>query len=435
MKTKETFEIVAPERRFSKREFTIMFFLSVACLTEGSCFSHIAPFYAEESGKRDNDKTQFGIVFGIHPAVGFFMAPIVGQLLVKTVKAKKMLVLGMFLDGILTIVTGFLTSVPNGTPFFAAGLILRSVQSVGFSMAVTTYYAIIGAELGPWAHICLPIIETIYGASVVAGPAIGGFLYEHGGFRLPFFVLGSITTITAVFVMATFPTIDKGSEETKYSWAAVFDIRIILNVLMVMSTFIIVGFNDATLAINLQQFELSPTYTGLCFVVCGGLYSISSIFWGIMSKRVGDPRYFVVAGAALSCIAMAFVGPLPVLDMRPTLPLVLVMQAFMGTGYGPSFVCSFMHSLGVVTNERGLPDNLGTYAMLSGIFMPACFMGNAIGPMLGGFLVENYGYRNATVVVFSIVLVMLLMEVWSVLHDNCSLGWKKRTEQKPSPLC
>ena len=122
--------------------------------------------FSFQSEKRDNDKTQFGIVFGVYPLVGFFMAPVVGQLvsrkqgftsrgpqvacghrrlspsepqdlnharnfpdvqdgfrgsieksrfsvhrslwfqLVSTVKAKNMLVAGMFLDGVLTIVTG-----------------------------------------------------------------------------------------------------------------------------------------------------------------------------------------------------------------------------------------------------------------------------------------------------------------------------------------
>ena len=59
------------------------------------------------------------------------------------------------------------------------------------------------------------------------------------------------------------------------------------------------------------------------------------------------------------------------------------------------------------STEKGLPDDLGTYAMLSAIFMPACFMGNALGPMMGGFLVDHFGYRDATAVVFVIILVMV----------------------------
>ena len=76
---------------------------------------------------------------------------------------------------------------------------------------------------------------------------------------------------------------------------------------------------------------------------------------------------------------------------RPLLSVVLPMNPF-----------HLPHS-----TKRGLPDDLGTFAMLSAIFMPACFMGNALGPMLGGFLVENHGYRNATAVVFSIILFMV----------------------------
>lgn len=57
--------------------------------------------------------------------------------------------------------------------------------------------------------------------------------------------------------------------------------------------------------------------------------------------------------------------------------------------------------------EKGLPDDLGTYAMLSGIFMPACFFGNAVGPVLGGILLDYYGYRHATLLMFLIVLAMV----------------------------
>ena len=39
---------------------------------------------------------------------------------------------------------------------------------------------------------------------------------------------------------------------------------------MVMSTFILMGFNDATLAIHLKQFHLSHTNTGLPFIICAG---------------------------------------------------------------------------------------------------------------------------------------------------------------------
>ena len=44
---------------------------------------------------------------------------------------------------------------PERLSLFFSGLLLRSLQSVGFTMAIVTCYAIVGAELGPWIHICL----------------------------------------------------------------------------------------------------------------------------------------------------------------------------------------------------------------------------------------------------------------------------------------
>lgn len=73
-----------------------------------------------------------------------------------------------------------------------------------------------------------------------------------------------------------------------------------------MSTFIIVGFNDATLALHLRQFALSPTMTGLSFIICGGFYSVSSVFWGIMCKRVVRILICLIDAAVIIIIILIF---------------------------------------------------------------------------------------------------------------------------------
>lgn len=50
-------EAIDAKRHFTQREFLIMLFLSIACLTEGSCFAHISPFYAEEVSSSSFVKT------------------------------------------------------------------------------------------------------------------------------------------------------------------------------------------------------------------------------------------------------------------------------------------------------------------------------------------------------------------------------------------
>lgn len=41
-------------------------------------------------------------------------------------------------------------------------------------------------------------METFAGLGYTAGPLIGGFLYEFGGFQVPFLVLGAILILATV---------------------------------------------------------------------------------------------------------------------------------------------------------------------------------------------------------------------------------------------
>lgn len=42
-------------------------------------------------------------------------------------------------------------------------------------------------------------METFAGLGYTAGPLIGGFLYEFGGFMTPFLVLGIILIVATIF--------------------------------------------------------------------------------------------------------------------------------------------------------------------------------------------------------------------------------------------
>ena len=42
------------------------------------------------------------------------------------------------------------------------------------------------------------------------GPAVGAYLYDIGGFSLPFLICGSIDTILAAFLLITIPALKKG---------------------------------------------------------------------------------------------------------------------------------------------------------------------------------------------------------------------------------
>lgn len=77
---------------------------------------------------------------------------------------------------------------------------------------------------------------------------------------------------------------------------------------------------------------------------------------------------------------------------------------------GGMLVGSFVQGLRETINN-GFPDSISTYACISGIFSSAFSLGCALGPLVGGFLVEDIGYRNTTLilVIFQGILIMLII--------------------------
>ena len=49
------------------------------------------------------------------------------------------------------------------------------------------------------------LLEMFFGVGMIAGPSVGGVLFEHGGFCCPFFVMGLATLIATVFVCFALP--------------------------------------------------------------------------------------------------------------------------------------------------------------------------------------------------------------------------------------
>ncbi|CAN8027051.1 unnamed protein product [Ixodes persulcatus] len=73
----------------------------------------------------------------------------------------------------------------------------------------------------------------------------------------------------------------------------------------------------------------------------------------------------------------------------------MVALAIFGFGSGGTIVCSFAGSFRD-TLDRGFPDNLATYGLVSSVFTSSHSMGAFVGPTLGGYLLDTVGFRMGT---------------------------------------
>ena len=50
--------------------------------------------------------------------------------------------------------------------------------------------------------------QTCFGLGYMLGPAVGAALYEAGGFMLPFFSIGGLSTVLAISLVFTIPNLE-----------------------------------------------------------------------------------------------------------------------------------------------------------------------------------------------------------------------------------
>lgn len=71
-----------------------------------------------------------------------------------------------------------------------------------------------------------------------------------------------------------------------------------------------------------------------------------------------------------------------------------------GLGIACQLVASFSDALRTSV-QNGLPDNIETYGVISGLWTSTFALGAFIGPSVSGALYDSIGFREATIFVIS----------------------------------
>lgn len=380
--------------------FSILSFLFLGCLLQGSTYSHLTSFFNKFAlSEKHLTSGQYGIIMGSYCLSVAIVTPFAAKLVtMRTFLDKTIMIFGWTVDAIFCIIMAFVNSVKGGYLFFVASLIVRTLEAIGCAIGFFMLYVIIGAELSEINHIIIPIMETMYGVAVVIGPAAGGILYDYGGFRMPFFVFGGLLFGVTLLAMMFFPkpriVSTEESQMKPPSIRSVIKPAIIVNVLCSLNAFTLIPFNESTLALRLnEKFAMTASECGVIFLCVGGMYALSSLLLGYLSKRVTDPRYLVLLGQCFILLGLILQAPL--IEINQTTNVIYVAQMVFGFGSGPAFVCSYLHSLKYLANGK---ETKQTYAVLSAIFTPITSIGATIGPLIAGLILDYYSYE--TVVFF-----------------------------------
>ncbi|XP_038052530.1 MFS-type transporter SLC18B1-like isoform X2 [Patiria miniata] len=368
----------------------------LASLASSMSFSIMAVFFPIEAKAKGMSQTLIGLVFtsfafssGIGSVIWGKIIPVLG--------ARFVFLAGAFVTGGCNVLFGFLADMPTNETFTVFSFVIRLLEGLGSSATFTASSAIVSLSFPDNVGTAVSLVEMTSTLSYAIGPAIGGLLYDAGGFRLPFFVLGGFVLVidgVNYFVLPQQGTKKKESGPMArvlsipgiwVCWLAVF-------VAAIASASI-----DPTVSIHLKELDFTVLQISLLFLGFGTVGGIFGVVWGTVADAKKATRIMIVIGAFASAVFFLLLGPSPLLNIPST--KLLAILVFLT---GPA-----MTSLVVVPT---FVDMFGSAASF-------------VGPMVGSALTEAYGFGYATTFIAGLfVFVMIVVTLFGAWEYRCGKG-------------
>uniref|UniRef100_A0A2P2HZD3 MFS-type transporter SLC18B1-like n=1 Tax=Hirondellea gigas TaxID=1518452 RepID=A0A2P2HZD3_9CRUS len=409
--------------QYTRRQWMTLVVFSLAQFCNAVCVSLQAPFYPHEAEMKGATATQYSFVFGIFELTVFIVSPFYGQYL-EHIGLNFMNNAGIFTVSVSCIIFGFLTRITGTTLFLTFSFLTRIVEALGNAAFITTAFSIIAQEFPLNVGSAFATLETFFGLGLIAGPAVGGALYELGGFTLPFVSMGCVLMAAAATVWCFLPK-EGVSQASKTDHSVLTLLREPRILLFAASTFagsLSIGFLQATLEPHIRPLHLSPFQIGLIFVLNGLSYAVSAPIWGRLCDKWLPERCATIIGALLVVVAFILVGPSPLIPIKNSLALCITALVIHGVGFGAELIASFSGSHKNAL-AMGLPDNITTYGLASGLWASAFALGAFIGPSMAGIMYDRIGFGWSTTCVAGLHLLL------AVVTCFCCCG--KRSSPQP----
>ncbi|XP_040584061.1 MFS-type transporter SLC18B1 isoform X4 [Mesocricetus auratus] len=356
-----------------------------------------------------------GMIFGCYALFELLASLVFGKYLVQ-IGAKFMFIAGMFISGGVTILFGVLDQLPEGPTFIVMCFLVRIVDAIGFGAAITASSSILAKAFPNNVATVLGSLEVFSGLGLIAGPPLGGFLYQSFGYEVPFILLGCIVLLMIPLNLCILPSYESDPGEHSF-WKLVTLPKVGLIAFVIISLSSCFGFLDPILSLFvLEKFSLPAGYVGLVFLGLALSYTISSPLFGLLSDRMPNLRkWFLVFGNLITAACYMLLGPVPILHIKSQLWLLVLVLVVNGFSAGMSIIPTFPEMLSCAY-ENGFEEGISTLGLISGLVSAMWSVGAFMGPVLGGFLYEKIGFEWAAAIqgLWALIsgLVMGLFYLW-----------------------
>uniref|UniRef100_A0AAY4BY95 Major facilitator superfamily (MFS) profile domain-containing protein n=1 Tax=Denticeps clupeoides TaxID=299321 RepID=A0AAY4BY95_9TELE len=397
---------MADRWRWSRQQVFTMVAMSSVNFSSMICYSILAPFFPSEARRKGVSQTIIGLIFGWYALCVLLVSLLLGKYIVQ-IGAKFMIISGIFVSAVCTMLFGLLDRTSSGMPFILLCFLVRSVNAVGFAAAVTSSFAILAKVFPNNIATVMGCVEVFTGLGLILGPPLGGWLYQSFGFEIPFIALGCL-----LFAMVPFNIYE--SESSFLRLCSCVRILLICFALFTLSSGL--GFLDATLALfAVDKFSMSSGSVGLLMMGLSLPYGAASPVFGFFSDKFPHlRRWMMVTGGMITAMGFCLLGPVPVLHVTSHLWLTVLMLVLIGFSLCLTGIPSFAEML-VSAHELGLPENLSTLGLVSGLFSAVWSAGMFFGPVVGGYVAQQVNFQSASGVQGGITFIAVSI-IYAIYH-------------------
>ncbi|XP_037088472.1 MFS-type transporter SLC18B1-like [Pollicipes pollicipes] len=424
---------------FSREQKVLLACLCSGSLMGGCLVALMIPFFPLEARERGVSQTVTGAVFSCFALTQLVVYPLTGRL-VPRVGASRSYSLGLALAGVSTVAFGVLPMIGDTRAFIAACFVTRVVEAVAISALNTAALTVVANKFLERTNTAVGITETMTGVGISLGPAIGGGLYQLGGYGLPFYVLGVLMLTCAGLTALLMPSVCKPVRQTGRLWPMLRVLVGSAEVWLCCVMLLTVSMNWTAIDPSIEPYVfvaigITPAQLGLYFLVATGAFTVFCAAWG----RVHDSLHNTYAlttpclvGAALGLLLLA---PSPLLyGLHPSWWLLGVGLTVKEISQGGTFIPLF-NKIFKACLAGGLENTVVTQSFVSSVFWTVFSVGNVVGPTAGGMIIDASSFPVMTTALAGWTLLVATasaIQAFRVYFESrsprCSIAMPNRSE-------
>jgi DHA1 family solute carrier family 18 vesicular amine transporter 1/2 len=266
--------------------------------------------------------------------------------------------------------------------------VARLVQGAADAVTWVVGFALIADLYGPEERgRVMGIVMSGTGFAMMAGPSLGGWLYEVGGIRLPFLMVSLLAAIGAIaFMWLELPA--RHAEREAVPVLTVLRVPAIAScAAAVVAASASISMLEPVLSLFMSaRLGIGPARIGLVFGAGAVVSSALHPIYGRLTDRWGG-RPLTIAGLVLAGSVLPLLGR--AWSFESTIALYVLEGAMVALIITPSLAY-----MAQATSDAGI----GSFGVSYGLYNVAWGVGVLTGPSLGGFLFDRIGLPRLTLV-------------------------------------